>query len=175
MHDTVPFVAREFISQNITANCSGVVQFKDEKGNDLLKPLVIGSHTEGAFLFLAHDWCIDIDSLRETVFDKAAGTHDYPFTSVRMRSTSIVHLKDNKGLRLYCFGASEIVLSSCVSVVVKDGATYTIDHCLREEMSQKIIHMAGLALRPLCMAHKVNNSSQQTTRLVYAVLVVVLT
>ncbi len=159
MPDNVPIALREVLLQNIAANCSSELQFKDEKGNDLLNPLVIGSHTEGAFLFLAHDWCIDLVSLKETTFDQAAGIHEYPFTSARMRSASIVHLKDNKGLRFYCFGAGELILSYCVSVLVSDGTMYSIDECLRTEMSQNLANMAGRALRPICLAHKVSSSN----------------
>ncbi len=153
----MPSVLREIISQNIAINSSSELLFKDNMGNNLLKPSVIGSPTEGALLLLAYNWCVNIPLLKKQMFNQAADDREYPFTSERKRSTVIIHLKDNKGVRLYCKGASELVINSCIACMDSDGLLDPIDNVRRAEINHSVNSMAGRALRTICLAHKVSS------------------
>ncbi len=146
------------IVENISCNCSTEVYFKDRGGHDLFKPSVVGSPTEGALLLLAYDWGANPISLKRLIFDPTMGDREYPFTSARKRSTIIIRSKDSHGLRLYCKGASETLLDSCVAYVNLEGSLSPINDDKRQEINEAIVHMAGRALRTLCLAHKVRAS-----------------
>ncbi len=151
----MPDALREMISQNIACNTGSELLFKGNTGND--EPTIVGSPTEGALLLLANGWGVNTPLLKKQLFNIAAGDRVYPFTAARKQSTVIVHLEDDKGVRVYCKGASEVILDYCVACVGSDGLSYPMDDIRRADILSSLNNMAGRAMRTICLAHKVNN------------------
>jgi len=75
---------------------------------------VVGSKTEGAMMYMVHDWGYNCETTKGQLFDTAQDKV-FPFNSVKKRSSAVVKLP-NGTYRLYTKGASELLLKDCSQV-----------------------------------------------------------
>ena len=114
---------------------------------------VVGSKTEGAMMYMVHDWGFDCEASKTSLFNT---THDkvFPFNSVKKRSSAVVHLP-NGTIRLYTKGASELLLKDCTKVFdAATGQTNPLTPEITALLEKKISDMADAALRTLVLAHR---------------------
>jgi magnesium-transporting ATPase (P-type) len=166
---TAYFVAAEVVqtiidapsSKSATGKYSVVVVSNDKeeskKGEGSLRdPVrlpVVGSKTEGAMMYMVHDWGFDCEVSKTRLFNTS---HDkvFPFNSVKKRSSAVVHLP-NGTIRLYTKGASELLLKDCTKVFdAATGQTKPLTPEVNAQLEKKISDMADAALRTLVLAHR---------------------
>jgi len=146
----------EFLTQNSAINRSCDVHFKNEKGEKLHRPKVIGSATEGALVILASDLGCNVLTTKKVLFDPNVD-RKYPFNSMKKRSSVLITKKNHGsdgGLRLYSKGASEAILADCAFYTDLDGKAKTLTNETRIQLNETIVKMADRALRTICLAHK---------------------
>lgn len=76
----------------------------------------------------------------------------FNFDHIKKRMTTVV--KSNGGLRVYCKGASEIVLELCTSIVAPDGSVQEMTPERKANMETQIKGFADQALRTLILTYK---------------------
>lgn len=161
------------IAENCAINRTAYLVFKDSEGRELDKPMVIGkstvdplirfsysnaltlmvgNKTEGALIFMIRKWGFDYQLLRRNLFDDTID-RVFAFNSVKKRSSSVVHRADGS-VRLYCKGASEVVLKDCSHYMDPDGNIVKMSESQRRDLENHINTMADQALRTLLLAHK---------------------
>ncbi|KAG9158404.1 hypothetical protein Leryth_013151 [Lithospermum erythrorhizon] len=128
------------IFQNASAE---VVKGKDGK------PSVLGSPTESALLEFGLLFQDDPNAQRT----EANIVKVEPFNSVK-KKMSVIVAKPGGGLRAFCKGASEIILSMCDKTIDKDGASVTLSKAQRKKINAVINSFACEALRTLCLAYR---------------------
>jgi Ca2+-transporting ATPase len=143
---------RASIAAQSCINRVAYLVYKDENGDTLDRPIIIGNKTEGALMLMARTWGFDDESLRKTHFlegrDKV-----FSFNSTKKRSTAII-LRPDGSVRLFCKGASELVLVDCTHYTDQDGNAQKLGDTKRKELVDIIDSMANRALRTLCLSHK---------------------
>jgi len=143
---------RDLVAYNAALNSAAHIQYKDEKGEQLHKPKVIGSATEGALLLLSSKWGYDFDTIRREGFNPATDKQ-FPFNSGKKRSTAVIRLR-NGVTRLYCKGASEWILKDCTKYSNSKGSSVELTQEVSDSLKVIIEEMANKALRTLCLAHR---------------------
>ncbi|GIQ86005.1 P-type ATPase, subfamily IIB, partial [Kipferlia bialata] len=141
-----------------------------KEGSDM--PEVVGSKTEGALLILAHRLGYGIQAVKDTLkvgdVENGAVSADYDFSSDRKRMSRCVNLaKANfegvirtevtageTGERLYCKGASEIVLGRCSSQLESDGSVAELNEESRTLITDTIDSFARQSLRTIVLAYR---------------------
>ncbi|KAL0483361.1 calcium-transporting ATPase, plasma membrane-type [Acrasis kona] len=159
--EIVPDAVRNEIIQLIILNGRANLVADSQDANKEFS--VQGSKTEGALLILICKMMgVPVGFIRETrerigVANKL--TKMYTFSSNKKRMTCVV-ADDERGnqstkrYKVYCKGASEIVLGLCSSYIDEHGETHLITSEKREEMLKHIESMATSGLRTLCLAYK---------------------
>eukprot|EP00769_Ergobibamus_cyprinoides_P002490 gnl/Ergobibamus_cyprinoides/3617.p2 GENE.gnl/Ergobibamus_cyprinoides/3617~~gnl/Ergobibamus_cyprinoides/3617.p2 ORF type:complete len:281 (+),score=85.78 gnl/Ergobibamus_cyprinoides/3617:610-1452(+) len=134
-------------------------------------PQMVGSKTECALLMLTKRF----GSAYRAVRDAASIAHIFTFSSARKRMSTVVDLSKSSlaplvaapalhspppaddvlsPLRLYCKGASEIVLGLCTHYVDGDGQVRPLSEELRADVMAKIERMATKGLRTLALSYR---------------------
>lgn len=130
---------------------SEVVKDKDGKNS------ILGTPTESAILEFGLRLGGDFEAQRRGF--KIVKVE--PFNSVRKKMSVIVALPEG-GMRAFCKGASEIVLSMCDKVVANNGELVPISEEQFSNITDVINGFASEALRTLCLAFKdINDSSNE--------------
>eukprot|EP00253_Pinus_taeda_P005264 PITA_05264 len=75
-----------------------------------------------------------------------------PFNSVRKRMTVVVMLPDGK-YRVYCKGASKIILKMCNKGLDGSGSVVALDEVASSDLNNIINGFVGESLRTLCLAY----------------------
>ena len=75
------------------------------------------------------------------------------FSSARKRMSTLVALPDGQ-LRLFCKGASEMVLGLCTQVVRPDGKAQEMTQAMREALEKSIESFADDGLRTIAVAYR---------------------
>eukprot|EP01116_Phalansterium_solitarium_P002733 TRINITY_DN1294_c0_g1_i1.p1 TRINITY_DN1294_c0_g1~~TRINITY_DN1294_c0_g1_i1.p1 ORF type:complete len:714 (+),score=318.74 TRINITY_DN1294_c0_g1_i1:185-2326(+) len=123
------------------------------------KPLeYVGNKTECALLVFASELGCDYKQLRKTT----TAYKSIPFSSARKRMSTIVPTKPSTSsgssgggaYRLYCKGASELVLQLCSKVMDASGNQAVLQQSQREQLTAKIDEMASEGLRTVCLAFR---------------------
>ena len=132
-----------------------VVAVTDKEGSreEVVRLPVVGSKTEGAMMYMVHDWGFDCEASKARLFNTA---HDkvFPFNSIKKRSSAVVHLP-NGTIRLYTKGASELLLKDCTQVFdAATGKTMPLTPDSTAQLEKRISDMADAALRTLVLAHR---------------------
>ncbi|KIH43767.1 hypothetical protein ANCDUO_26221, partial [Ancylostoma duodenale] len=82
----------------------------------------------------------------------------YTFNSSRKCMMTVIRLVENGvdvGYRVYCKGASEIILGRCAYLIGSDGKPHTFSADRLKEITATIIsQMANNGLRTICVAYK---------------------
>jgi len=114
----------------------------------------VGSPTECAILVWGKKLGINQDGYRES----HPKVYTYNFTSDRKRMSSVVELPKDGGVeqryRLYCKGASEMVLRRCKKFVDDDGNSHRLNSSMRNEVEEIVVNLSSKGLRTVCLAYR---------------------
>jgi len=150
--NAMPANIKGIIAEHVCVNRVAYLVYKDGDGVPLHRPQIIGNKTEGALLLMARSWGFDYEAVTATVFN-----HDrdrvFAFNSSKKRSSAVVHRKDGSA-RLFCKGASEVLLKDCSMYLGKEGKVYPMTEKKRGQLQDHIRNMAQRALRTLVIAHR---------------------
>ena len=142
---------RRSIIENCSINRTAYLVMINEKGEKLDSPVVVGNKTEGALINLIRAWGEDYESVKATVYNEATDKV-FPFDSTKKRSTAVVFNADGT-VRLYCKGATEVLLSDCDRYTGSNGEALPMTPAMLRFLDMKINFMAKRALRTLMLAH----------------------
>jgi P-type Ca2+ transporter type 2C len=92
---------RAILAENCCINRQAYLVTKDEEGNELHRPSIIGNKTEGALILLARSWGFDYEQLTAERFHEDRGDRIFSFNSSKKRSTAIIQRRDGS-VRLLC-------------------------------------------------------------------------
>jgi Ca2+-transporting ATPase len=135
---------KNLICEGISVNSTAYESY-DEKGERVF----VGSKTETALLDFVQKLGGSYQRIRE-----CCHVHDViPFSSERKRMTTIIDLP-NGSKRLYCKGASEIVLKQCSKCLSVNGDLYALNEQKYGIFNEIILSYASDALRTICLAYK---------------------
>eukprot|EP01041_Mallomonas_annulata_P010440 gene10440-21785_t len=148
---------KRVIAENICLNRTAYLLYKDDDGNVLYRPQVIGNKTEGALLLLAKSWGFDYEDVKKEVFNENTDKI-FAFNSKDKRSSIVLRRKDGSA-RVAVKGASEWVLRDCTMYLDKDGSVKPMTTDKLMELEKLITEMAQRALRTLVLAHTDFSSS----------------
>ncbi|KAF9167320.1 hypothetical protein DFQ26_004961 [Actinomortierella ambigua] len=142
----------DLIVESICMN-STAFEDKDERGNLVF----VGSKTETALLGFAKNLGFSYSNIRGDV--KAAKV--YPFSSLNKSMTTVVESpKGKEKYRVYCKGASELVLGNCTHYINFDGDVKPLDQDARDRFDQIIALYADKALRTIALSYRDVSSSE---------------
>jgi magnesium-transporting ATPase (P-type) len=142
---------KELIVQNSGINRTAYLVEKNEKGEILENPMVIGNKTEGALINLIRSWGEDYEKVKAEQYNENTDKI-FPFDSTKKRSTAIVFNSDG-AVRLYVKGATEVLLTDCSYYTDINGDTQDMNDAMKNYLETKINSMAKKALRTLMLAH----------------------
>ena len=149
----IPPVIKRIVAEHVCINRVAYLLQKDNfDGKVQSRPQIIGNKTEGALLLMARSWGFDYVEVMKRVFDDDTDKV-FAFNSSKKRSTAVIHRPDGS-VRLFCKGASELLLKDCTMYLGKDGKVYPMSNSKREQLQNHILNMAQRALRTLLIAHK---------------------
>mmetsp|Transcript_13425 Transcript_13425/g.12987 ORF Transcript_13425/g.12987 Transcript_13425/m.12987 type:complete len:784 (+) Transcript_13425:187-2538(+) len=129
-----------------------IIESQISAGVRLHTPMVIGNKTEGALINMIRSWGCNYDEEKSRAYNEQTDVI-YSFDSSKKRSTAIIRRKDGS-VRLYCKGATEILLENCSKYTDSEGRSQAMTKELSGELEGKINTMATNALRTLMLAHK---------------------
>ena len=130
----------ELVCQSLNVN-STAHEVENEQGTKSF----IGNTTEIALLEMCRPYSNYIDDRKCTMIKQI------PFSSDRKRMTTIIKVKESN--RLYCKGASEIVLANCTTFII-DGQVCLLTDNKRKRFTSKINKYAAQGLRTIAFAFK---------------------
>ncbi|GKV10346.1 hypothetical protein SLEP1_g21726 [Rubroshorea leprosula] len=138
----VPECAVKILLQSIFINTGGeVVNNKDNKIE------ILGTPTETALLEFGLLFGGDFQT--ERLASKIVKVE--PFNSAKKKMGVAIELPEG-GFRVYCKGASEIVLEACDKVIDSNGNVVPLDEVSANRLKSTIEQFACEALRTLCLA-----------------------
>ena len=143
---------KRVIVEHVCVNRTAYLVFKDALGNQLSKPTIVGSATEGALILMCKSWGYDYEEVKNTIFNEIHGDKIFPFNSDKKRSTAIIHRPDGS-VRLFCKGASEWILKDCSMIMDENGVIWPMTYQKYAKISRILENMADKALRTLLIAH----------------------
>jgi magnesium-transporting ATPase (P-type) len=147
---------------------------KEKKYNPEDRWKVVGSKTEGAMVLMLIKHFDKPLIWPEQTLKEYEASHkiamQFPFSSKNKRMSTVLRLShqfdphsysavDERtavvyDYRLYCKGASEIVLGLCNTYIHQNGSHVVIDEQKRRELGHIIESMANQGLRTLCLAYR---------------------
>jgi len=143
--------AFDLLSEGISVNTTAMLHIGEKSFNS--SATVLGNKTEGALLLMLHVLGVDYLALRTVKFENNPQTRMFPFSSDRKRMSVIIEMP-HQGFRLYCKGASEVVLADCTYQLETDGSVTSLTDEKRMDWNFCISKMANNALRTVVLAHK---------------------
>jgi len=148
----IPSVTKTLIGEHVCLNRTAYLITKNESGELLHKPLVIGNKTEGALVMMVQNWGFDYELVKSELFN-ATVDRVYAFNSGKKRSTAVIHRRDGS-VTVFCKGASEWIIKDCTSYTDEKGVSQKMTSSKIEELNNHILKMADMALRTLVLAHR---------------------
>ena len=142
---------KQSIVENSSINRTAYLVMTNEKGEILESPIVIGNKTEGALINLIRSWGEDYERVRDALFHEKTDKL-YAFNSTKKRSTAII-IRPDGSVRLYCKGATEVLLADCNRYTDSKGETQEMTPAMLRSLDMKINFMARKALRTLMLTH----------------------
>lgn len=142
----------EALVVGISVNSKAIVNYPEGKN-----PEFIGNKTECALLYFLNKQGHDYKEVRA----EHEVEHLIAFSSSRKRMSTVIRNKKKSKTgkyRLYCKGASEIILDLCTQYINKDGKLDELDASLKRKLTKKIDSMAEKGLRTLTLCYKDLNS-----------------
>ncbi|CAJ0602106.1 unnamed protein product [Cylicocyclus nassatus] len=117
----------------------------------------LGNKTECGLLGFVQRLGGDYSTIRKK-FPEESFEKVYTFNSSRKCMMTVIRLVENGvdvGYRVYCKGASEIILARCSYIIGSDGKPHLFSsERFKEIMATIISHMASNGLRTICVAYK---------------------
>jgi len=138
----VPAGTAEILGAGIAVNTNANLAV-DEDGKEIFS----GNKTECALLVMARRIGIDYAPIRKDV----QPLQMYSFSSERKRMSVVV--PEGEGSRVYCKGASEIVVELCTSCMTADGVVAMTPE-LKQRLLDDITQMASSGLRTICLGYR---------------------
>lgn len=120
----------------------------------------VGAKTECALIVMALGYGVDYKEVRE----QSHVVHVFPFSSKNKRMSTIIKKKDSHN-RLYCKGASEVVLGLCNKVVDESGNAVPLESGTVARLKALIENWASQGLRTLTLAYTDDLSEDLVGRL----------
>ncbi|XP_038638486.1 plasma membrane calcium-transporting ATPase 3-like [Scyliorhinus canicula] len=116
-------------------------------------PLQLGNKTECALLAFVDKLKIDYQQIRKQIPEQ--DLHKvYTFNSVRKSMSTVIRRSDNS-FRLFCKGASEILLKKCSFILDQNGVKRDFQLADYDELLKTTIEpMASDGLRTICIAYR---------------------
>ena len=144
--NSVPQPLSKLITEAISLNTSYSSQVQDGKE--------IGNKTDCALLRFLITMGISYQSARnEMPEDKLFKV--YTFNSDRKCMTTVIELPNNSGYRVYCKGASEVLMKKCTHIYGPDAQITVLSLDRQREIVDEYINpMANESLRTICIAYK---------------------
>ncbi|XP_067880287.1 plasma membrane calcium-transporting ATPase 3-like isoform X6 [Heterodontus francisci] len=149
---SIPTETLELITYAIAVNCAYTTKIlpPDRPGG---LPCQIGNKTECAMLGFVSNLKRDYQAVRRQIPEEQL-YKVYTFNSVRKSMSTIIRMPDN-GFRLFCKGASEIVLKKCTSILDNQGQSRNFHlHNCEEMLKMTVEPMACIGLRTICIAYR---------------------
>ncbi len=143
---------KRVIAENVAINRSAYFVKDGKNPTDKNKPSVVGNKTEGALMEMVTNWGFDVDELKRTIFNDEVDKL-FPFNSTSKISAAVVSRSD-RSVRIFCKGASEVVLQLCNMYMDKDGKVHPMTPKSMDNFNYVIDRMSELALRTLLLCHK---------------------
>eukprot|EP00698_Gefionella_okellyi_P009109 TRINITY_DN228_c0_g1_i1.p1 TRINITY_DN228_c0_g1~~TRINITY_DN228_c0_g1_i1.p1 ORF type:complete len:1015 (-),score=272.16 TRINITY_DN228_c0_g1_i1:297-3341(-) len=117
---------------------------------DINRLKIVGSKTEGALLLLTRHFGINYETIRKQLKERLYKM--WTFNADRKRMSVII--RNGGGFRLFCKGASEVVIEDCVKAVNARGDVVDMSGELRQQVVDAIDTMATRGLRTLCLGYR---------------------
>jgi Ca2+-transporting ATPase len=137
------------LTENIAVNSNCFLKYKE--GEKL--PTFVGSATEGALLVFSQRLGIGYENVRAKIRKLPNG--ELGFTSARKRMSTVgVQVGESIGTRLYCKGASEMVLKLCEYTMTGDAQKKPMTEKERADITGCINAWASEGLRTLVLGYK---------------------
>ncbi|CAG7832800.1 unnamed protein product [Allacma fusca] len=150
----LPSKITDIIQEAIPLNCAFTSRVETAGTSTGSKPQQIGNKTECALLGFILEMGGDYEKTRK-IYPENSFTHVYTFNSVRKSMSSVIPLPEKRGWRLFCKGASEIIMNKCSWVLLKNGELSQLTSAFQNQiMTQVIEPMAEDALRTITIAYK---------------------
>ncbi|KAG9390841.1 Cation-transporting P-type ATPase [Carpediemonas membranifera] len=158
--DELPASIVAHIGVGSAVNSTAFLQV-DEAG----QPEFVGSKTECALLQLSRNWGLDYVPVRKATSEIT----EYDFNSDRKRMSKVVDMTQSSyeeaardfpdftahaGPRIFCKGASEMVLSLCTSYLDEQGQVAPMTDGVRKSIDEAIISLASNGLRTIILAYR---------------------
>ncbi|RYH15829.1 HAD family hydrolase [archaeon] len=143
---------KTILAEQISINRSAYLVYKDQDGNVMERPQIIGNKTEGALIMMIRAWGVDYEEVKAKNYHEGTD-RVYNFNSAKKRSTAVVHKPDGS-VRIYCKGASEWILKDCTHYLSPSSQEMPMTNEKRLALERHINGMAENALRTLCLAHR---------------------
>lgn len=146
---------RSILVRSISINSGYSSQVKQLSKEVGAQPKQIGNKTEcallGFVLGLGQNYQTFRDEVPEEKFVKV-----YTFNSARKSMSTVVEKRDDQGgYRLFCKGASEVVLKRCKFLLNQTGIAEPLNEAQQKHITRQIIDsMASKGLRTICVAYK---------------------
>ncbi|XP_041035469.1 plasma membrane calcium-transporting ATPase 3-like [Carcharodon carcharias] len=142
----------QLLTYAITVNCAYTTKLlpPDIKGGLMRQ---VGNKTECALLHFLKNLHKDYQEIRKQIPEEQH-YKVYTFNSVRKSMSTVIRMPDGQ-FRLFCKGASEIVLKLCDTILDEAGniSSFTPQH-QEEVMKSTIEPMASQGLRTICIAYR---------------------
>ncbi|VDL68266.1 unnamed protein product, partial [Nippostrongylus brasiliensis] len=117
----------------------------------------LGNKTECGLLGFVQKLGGDYSVIRKN-FPEESLVKVYTFNSSRKCMMTVINLFENGvnvGYRVYCKGASEIILARCAYLIGSDGRPHVFSNERLKEITATVIsQMANNGLRTICIAYK---------------------
>uniref|UniRef100_A0A8L8KKK6 Calcium-transporting ATPase n=1 Tax=Heligmosomoides polygyrus TaxID=6339 RepID=A0A8L8KKK6_HELPZ len=152
----LPGDTAHLICEAISVNCAyNSMIIEPTKPGEQMQQL--GNKTECGLLGFVQKLGGDYSVIRKN-FPEESLVKVYTFNSSRKCMMTVINLYEhgvNVGYRVYCKGASEIILARCAYVIGSDGRPHVFSNDRLKEITATVIsQMANNGLRTICVAYK---------------------
>lgn len=164
--DAMPFTPKTFsnplkaiLTDGVCVNSTCFIKNDDMLDGTGVLPIFAGSATEGALLILARKLGIKYKAVRQRI--KAIDNGIWSFTAERKRMSTMI--KTDEGYRLYCKGASEIILALCSHILNDETMVASpMPENDRAQIEKNIKAWASEGLRTFALAYKDSDEPAST-------------
>jgi len=149
-YSEIPAKVGKILIQSIGVNCAYTSKILPSQEPNQLATQV-GNKTECALLGFALALGQSYDKIREEIPEQSF-TRVYTFNSVRKNMSTVIPHGD--GYRLFCKGASEIIMKKCSYIHGSDGNVEQVTPSIERKLKDVIDELANDGLRTISLAYK---------------------
>lgn len=146
----IPANVGKILVQSIAVNCAYTSRVLVNEDPAQL-PSQVGNKTECALLGFVLSMGQSYEKVREDITE-GSFTRVYTFNSERKNMSTVIPYGD--GFRLFCKGASEIIMKKCTYIHGADGSVEKMTPALEKRLKRVIDEMANDGLRTISLAYK---------------------